>query len=82
LIAAETYGDNTMTHLSKRINAMRAAAQRYQATFGSPLAARLEELIAAYPNVESPNWVSWEGHKFTNAATTSALRRWLSAITL
>ena len=69
-----------MTLTEKREQAMRDAAQRYETRFGVKLADRMRDLIASYPDVIAPNWISWEGHRFTNAANTKALRRWLAVL--
>ena len=66
--------------LAKRQQAMRDRAADYEQTFGFPLADRIRGLLNQYPDVQSPNWLSWEGHRFTNAATTAALRRWLGVL--
>jgi hypothetical protein len=69
-----------MNDLSKRIQARKDCAARYESTFGVKLADRMTELLAKYPDVTAPNWISWEGHRFTNAATSKALRNWLQSL--
>jgi hypothetical protein len=59
----------------------RKAAALYERTFGVPLAERIAGLLAIHPNVTAPNWLSWEGHRFTNAANTRQLRAWLADLT-
>lgn len=70
----------TGVSIAKRHEAMRQCAERYQARFGKPLVERMGELLKAYPDVVSPNWISWEGHRFTNAANSRAFRRWLDVV--
>ena len=68
----------TLRH--KQVAARKSAAARYESAFGKPLAERIAELLTSYPEITAPNWISWEGHKFTNAATSRALKTWLADI--
>lgn len=52
----------------------------YERTFRKPLRERVVELIQEYPNVEAPNWLSWEGYRITNIETTAKLRLLLAAL--
>ena len=70
--------------MSNRAERLRLAAPTmaavYQRTFGVALSERVRTLLAEYPAVESPNWLSWEGHRITNVATTAGLRALLIAL--
>lgn len=69
-----------MTRAEKLKRAAPTMAAVYERRFGVPLAERVAALLEAYPNVVAPNWVSWEGHVITNAATTARLREILTAL--
>lgn len=69
---------STMTE--KRIATMKARAADYETTFRRPLVDRIRELLSDYPDVKSPNWLSWEGARLTNITTSNGLRRWLSVL--
>lgn len=70
-----------MNMLEKRKAAMRSAAARYEKHFNLPVADRMRELLAKYPNVASPDWLSWEGARYTNVTNSAGLRRWLAVLT-
>lgn len=71
-----------MTDLTeKRKAAMRDCAVRYERQFPMRLSDRIEGLLAQYPDVIAPNWLSWEGLRFTNADTSAKLRRWYAILT-
>jgi hypothetical protein len=64
----------------KQLEARRQAAKRYEDRFNTSLIERMRALVVEYPDVVSPNWISWEGHRFTNAATTKALSSWIDSL--
>ena len=48
---------------------------------GPSLADRVAELLAKYPNVSAPSWISWEGGALTNCQTSDRLRALYAALT-
>lgn len=58
-----------------------AKAKAYEIRFGLPLIDRVQSLIAEYPDVTSPNFLSWEGEGLTGADTSAKLRDLLVALT-
>lgn len=69
-----------MTRAERMKRAAPTMAAVYERTFGVRLADRVGELLERYPDVVAPNWLSWEGHRITNAATTARLRDILTAL--
>lgn len=49
-------------------------SEAYRIVFGRDLAERLAELIAQYPNVVAPNFLSWELGCQQNCNTTAGLQ--------
>ncbi len=52
----------------------RRMAREYRERFGFRLFTRLGNLSHRYPDVQSPNWISWEGETLTGADTTAKVR--------
>lgn len=48
-------------------------ARLYEAKFHVPLAVRLDDLIAKYPAIVAPSFLSWEGEIYTGASNTAEL---------
>lgn len=57
-----------------------AKAAAYENKFGMSLKTRVSELLAAYPDVVEPNFLSWEGESITGADTTEKLQNLLTAL--
>lgn len=55
-------------------------AEIYAARFGVSLRDRLADLLAKYPDVQAPNFLSWEGEIFTRADTSEKMRALLGAL--
>lgn len=70
-----------MTRAERIAKAAPTMAAVYERTFRVPLRERIADLLTQYPNVSSPDWISWEGHRITNAATSDRLAELLEAIT-
>jgi len=63
--------------LATAANVARQYAFRFR---GASLRERVAELLAQYPDVRAPNWISWEGGTLTNVQTTARLRMLLDAL--
>lgn len=52
----------------------RQMAREYRERFGFRLLTRLGSLSHRYPDVQAPNFISWEGESLTGADTTDKVR--------
>jgi len=55
-------------------------AHEYRRTFGTSLYGRLRIISHRYPDVQHPDFISWEGEKLTGADTTFKVRKLLSKL--
>lgn len=52
----------------------------YWFRFHVQLEDRIRDLLTVYPDVSSPNFLSWEGEQLTGADTSARLRHFLAAL--
>lgn len=57
-------------------------SRQYAIRFRSPIAlvGRVRDLLARYPDVAAPNFLSWEGEGLTHCDTSAKLRNLLAAL--